>query len=66
MGLGHADPALLGAAQDSFMAGLHAACLLVAGVCFVGAIAAAGRAAGTPVRATRAEVVEPVPETVGV
>ena len=40
MGVGGTDPALLTAAQDSFMAGLHAACLLVAGVCFVGALVA--------------------------
>jgi EmrB/QacA subfamily drug resistance transporter len=40
MGMGHTDPALLAAAQDSFMAGLHGACLLVAGICFAGAIAA--------------------------
>src|SRR6185436_7274700 len=40
MGIGHTDPALLGAAQDSFLAGLHAACLLVAGICFIGALVA--------------------------
>jgi EmrB/QacA subfamily drug resistance transporter len=41
MGTAHAaargSAQLLSAAQDSFMAGLHAACLLVAAVCFVGA-----------------------------
>jgi EmrB/QacA subfamily drug resistance transporter len=36
-----ADPGLLSAAQDSFLAGLEAGCLLVAGICLVGAVAAA-------------------------
>jgi EmrB/QacA subfamily drug resistance transporter len=38
---GSGDPALLGAVQDAFMAGLHAGCFLVAAVCLVGAVAAA-------------------------
>ena len=40
VGMARVDPALLSAAQDSFMDGLHVACLLVAAVCFAGAIAA--------------------------
>jgi EmrB/QacA subfamily drug resistance transporter len=35
---GRADPALLAAVQDAFLAGLHAGCLLVAGVCLAGAV----------------------------
>jgi EmrB/QacA subfamily drug resistance transporter len=37
---GASDPALLTAAQDSFLAGLEAGCLLVAGICLVGAVGA--------------------------
>jgi EmrB/QacA subfamily drug resistance transporter len=40
IGMARSDPSLVSAAQDSFLAGLHAACLLVAGVCFAGALAA--------------------------
>ena len=40
IGMAHSDPSLVNAAQDSFLSGLHAACLLVAGVCFAGALAA--------------------------
>ena len=41
VGIGGVDPSLLAAVQDSFLAGLHAACLLIAGICFAGAIIAA-------------------------
>ena len=40
MGMAQSNPSLVTAAQDSFLAGLHAACLLVAGVCFAGAVVA--------------------------
>jgi EmrB/QacA subfamily drug resistance transporter len=65
MGIGHTDPALLGAAQDSFLAGLHAACLLVAGICFIGALVAVVALPGRRF-VPRGEVAEPVRETVGV
>ncbi|MGZ4487233.1 MAG: MFS transporter [Nocardioides sp.] len=52
IGLAGRDPRLVSAAQDSFIAGLHAGCLLVAGVCYAGALVAAfslpGREATRP------------------
>ena len=41
IGLSGSDPGLRSSAQDSFMAGLHAGCLLVAAICFAGAVVAA-------------------------
>ena len=40
IGIGSHDPRLVTAAQGAFMDGLHAACLLVAAVCFAGALVA--------------------------
>jgi EmrB/QacA subfamily drug resistance transporter len=58
---GRSDPALLAAVQDAFLSGLHAGCLLVAGVCLagavVGAIALPGRRFVPP---EPAELEEPV------
>ena len=65
MGVGGTDPALLAAAQDSFMAGLHAACLLVAGVCFVGALVAVFALPGRNF-VPRATVEEQAPEPAAV
>jgi EmrB/QacA subfamily drug resistance transporter len=55
------DPTLLAAAQDSFMAGLHAACLLVAAVCLVGAVVAAFALPGRRF-VSRGEAVEVSPD----
>ena len=41
IGIGGQDPVLLAATQDSFMSGLHAACLLISAICLVAAVVAA-------------------------
>lgn len=38
--IAHGNPALLSAAQNAFLSGMHASCLLVGALCFAGAIAA--------------------------
>jgi hypothetical protein len=60
------DPTLLTATQDSFLAGLHAACLLVAGVCLVGALVAAVALPGRHFAVRSAEVGSGRPERAGV
>ena len=40
MAIAHDSPALLASVRDAFMSGLHAASVLVAVVCLVGAVAA--------------------------
>lgn len=41
VGMGGRDPRLMVAAQDAFLSGLHAGSLLIAGLCFAGAVVAA-------------------------
>ena len=59
--VGAADPALLAAAQESFLAGLEAGCLLVAGICLAGAVAAAVALPGRHFTPRDAATSEPEP-----
>jgi EmrB/QacA subfamily drug resistance transporter len=66
IGLSRSDPRLVAAAQDSFMAGLHAGCLLVAALCLAGAAVAALTLPGRRFVATGAPQVRGARSTAGV
>jgi EmrB/QacA subfamily drug resistance transporter len=57
---GRTDPALLAAVQDAFLSGLHAGCLLVAGVCLAGAVVGAVALPGRRFVPPTADLEEPL------